>query len=172
MAVSLIVEDGTGKADANSYASLVMFRSYWEQKNIDYSDNTKPGQSDDDISAALIEATEYIDGEHYYGERRLPTQALSFPRSNLIRPGSSHTYPSYLSDDEIPAGIIAATCYLAGLIVHGESVDAPMKKVSSQSVSGVGSVTYADGTGQKYFPKITKLLSGLVNTSLRMKPQL
>lgn len=163
--VSLIVEDGTGKADANSYAALETFRAYWAQQNVDYSDNTVKGRSDNDLSAALIQATEFIDGHRFYGERKTTEQALEFPRSCLARPGSSHFWPTYLPDGTIPRAVVNATCYMAGVIVSGKDLFAPSQKVSSQSVSGVGSVSYSDGTGQWYYPRLLALLTGLVNHS-------
>jgi hypothetical protein len=166
--ITLIVEDGSGKADANSYASIETFREYWALMNIDYSDNTVKGQSDNDISSALIRATEYIDSLHFLGERRLTSQSLSFPRSSLVRPGASYIYPSYLPNDEVPDCIVKASCYMAGLIIQGRDIEAPTQHVSSQSVSGVGSVTYADGNGQWYFPKLQNLVGKLLNQSVPM----
>ena len=165
--VTLTVETGSGLSDANSYASIAQFRAWWAQQNVDYTDNTKPGQSDNAISAALIRATEYIDGMHFFGERKSVTQALSFPRVSLTRPGSSHIWPSYLSDSEVPAAIVSAVCYMAGMIVQGKDIDAPTQRVSSQSVSGVGSVSYSDGSGKVSYPRLNTLLKGLINPAIR-----
>lgn len=164
--VTLVIEDGTGKADANTYASLDDFRLYWAQKIIDYSDSTVKGQSDNDLSAALITATEYIDGIRFFGERTTIAQALAFPRISLSRPGSSYVYPSYLPSDKVPAAVVKATCYMAGLIIQGHDITGPTQSVSSQSVSGIGSVTYSDGSGKWHYPVLKALLGGLVNTSL------
>ena len=167
--VTLTIEDGSGKSDSNSYASLGDFRSFWAQKNVDYSDNTVKGRSDNDISAALIMATEYVDGMHFFGERRLTTQSLAFPRSGLSRPGSSSIWPAYLPNDEVPKAVIRAVCYMAGLIIQGKSIFDPHQRVSSQSVSGVGSVSYADGTGEWYYPMLRTLLAGLINPGLKIE---
>lgn len=164
--VTLIVEDGTGKSDANSFASIDAFRLYWAQKNIDYSDNTIKGQTDNDIAAALITATEYIDGLHFFGARCLNSQALSFPRTSLSRPGSSDMFPEYFPVDTVPPAVVQATCYMAGIVIQGKDIDGVIQKVTSQSVSGVGSVTYSDGSGELYFPKLKTILRGILNPSL------
>ena len=172
--VSLVVEDGTGKADANTFASYNDFLLFWAQNNIDYSlpvdpDEVTTSPSENAVNAALIQATEYINGIHFLGALSKSSQALSFPRSSLVRPGSSYTYPSYIPSDEIPTNIVKATCYLAGLIIQGTDILAPTQNVESQSVSGVGSVTYSDGNGQWNYPRLKQYIGQFVNSSVRVE---
>lgn len=172
--VSLIVEDGTGKADANSFASYDDFLLFWAQDNIDYSLPVDPEEattspSENAVKSALIKATEYINDMNFFGEKRLSSQSLSFPRVNLRMPGSSYTYPTYMSSDEVPSNIVKATCYLAGLIIQGTDIMAPAQSVSSQSVSGVGSVTYSDGQGRVRYPRLDKFVGPFIDPSVKVE---
>ena len=172
--VSLIVEDGTGKADANSFASYDDFLSFWAQDNIDYSLPVDPEEattspSENAVKSALIQATEYINDMNFFGAKRLSSQSLSFPRVNLRVHGSSYTYPTYMPSNEVPSNIVKATCYLAGLIIQGTDILAPAQNVASISTSGVGSVTYSDGNGKVKYPRLDKLVSPFIDPSVKVE---
>ena len=79
MAVTLIVEDGTGIADANSYISEAEYHAYWTDRG----NATAIAITGDDLKSLLIKATDYIETVYYglwKGERLTTTQALEFPR--------------------------------------------------------------------------------------------
>jgi hypothetical protein len=60
--VTLVVEDGTGLANAESYASLTYVRTY----HADRGSSVLTSGSDAAVEAALRRATRYVDG---YGQR-------------------------------------------------------------------------------------------------------
>lgn len=79
--VTLVVEDGTGITDANSYAIATAFSTYHEDRetDIDAFDNTQ-------IEMGLMEGSKYIDlrwGKYLRGNIELETQGLEFPRKYL-----------------------------------------------------------------------------------------
>lgn len=80
--MAIVVEDGTGKSDAQSYLSVASANSYFTTRSI-----TAWTGSDSVKEAALIAATEYIDirwGEFLKGYLEFPdVQALLFPRLNI-----------------------------------------------------------------------------------------
>lgn len=81
MVATLVVEDETGLEDANSYSTLAEFKTYWDNRGYDYSSDT-----DDQISIALIKATDYIENRfrtRFRGSREFDDQSLSFPRLYL-----------------------------------------------------------------------------------------
>lgn len=83
MAITLVVEDGTGLPNANAYVDVVTLRQYCEERDI-----ALP-ESEDDVAKLIIRATDYIDGQEYCecGDTRLnPDQALYFPRTKLGMP--------------------------------------------------------------------------------------
>lgn len=72
----LIVEDGSGLIDSNSYASVNEFKAYHNSVGNDISALT-----DDRIEQLLISATEFIDTAYeFLGQRLTIEQALEFPR--------------------------------------------------------------------------------------------
>jgi len=100
--MALIVEDGTGKADAETYISLAGFKTYCARRNRRYEDYIEPH-----MEAALIDATAYLDGRYLYkGARKLATQALEFPRTGLVD-RSGHTISG------VPLRVAHACCELA-----------------------------------------------------------
>jgi hypothetical protein len=106
--MALVVEDGTGKSDAESYASV----AYADTYNTNYiSSSAWSAASDTEKEVALRRATQYIDSEwgmKWGGERRLTTQALDWPRSfAYYADGRS------IDSDEIPNRLQQACCQLA-----------------------------------------------------------
>jgi hypothetical protein len=85
--MSIIVEDGTGLENANSYASVEGATIYFEErKNNSWPiDNIARG-------AALIKATDYIDarfGNQFIGFPKTNKQSLQWPRIKTNRFGES-----------------------------------------------------------------------------------
>ena len=79
MAVTLIVEDGTGIADANSYVSEAEYLDYWTNRG----NATAMAITGDDLKSLLIQATDYVESVYYgkwLGDSLTATQALEFPR--------------------------------------------------------------------------------------------
>ncbi len=77
--MSLVIEDGTGVSNAQSYLDVIGFKSYCTARGIPYSSYADPA-----IEYGLINGTEYIDirwGARLKGDLQFPdTQSLLFPR--------------------------------------------------------------------------------------------
>src|ERR1700688_4690548 len=100
----LVLEDGTSVPTSNSYANALMFETYCADRAI-----TVP---DGDAEAALIRATQYIEG-HYRGRwpgsraKYRGLQRLSWPRfgayaddgSRMIYRGLQQLYGAYADDN-------------------------------------------------------------------------
>lgn len=100
----MIVEDGTGVAGANSYASEADFEARAEAMGVT--------PSSGDVEAALVFATAWIDGRY---RRRFPgsrtygrEQALQWPRADAFDADGNE-----IADDEIPGELVAATVEVA-----------------------------------------------------------
>ena len=81
--MSFIVEDGTGKVDANSYVSVAFAKNYFLERGITTFDDL----FDEDIKASLILATDYIEmrfGSQFKGLKFDADQALSFPMVSYL----------------------------------------------------------------------------------------
>ena len=85
MALTLIKEDGTGKADANSYASVADGDAYHDGHL--YA-TAWTGATADQKAVALVMASRLIDSEYQFnGTRTQSWQALQWPRANVSRTG-------------------------------------------------------------------------------------
>lgn len=106
--MAIVVEDGTGKIDANSYLSVAEADAYvsaylndinWQKCNTETKER------------ALKAATVYLDGNYGYswvGYRKSTSQSLDWPRSEAIAPSGK----TYLST-EVPTELKRAACELA-----------------------------------------------------------
>lgn len=121
--MALVVEDGTGKADAESYVSVADAVTYATKQGATFPGTDVPGSE-----AALRRATAYIDNTYrtrftgYRTYRR--DQALEWPRvgayvyipnnaSDMAYAGGYDPAYDYIGQNVIPIEIINATCEAA-----------------------------------------------------------
>lgn len=132
--MSLVVENGTGLADAESYLSVADFKSYCTKWGYDYGATT-----DTVIEQKLRIATNFIDTNfRYKGIRLVQTQGLEFPRQNL------YDWSAY-EVTGLPARVIKACAELAFKSI-GENIYVDLDrggKTTSESVGPI-SVSYAE----------------------------
>jgi hypothetical protein len=104
--MAIIVEDGTGLADAETYISVADADTYHSQRaNAAWALLDTPAKE-----AALRKATDYMMGcygSRWLGERVSATQALDWPRFDVVARGFS------IASDAIPAEVQRACAELA-----------------------------------------------------------
>lgn len=112
MAVTIIVEDGTIVANANSYIDQATAREYAAQRGVTLSTD------DDVVGAMIINSMDYIESFEceFAGERVSTEQELSWPRQDAYLCGSDIPFPS----DQIPKDLIKAQC--ASVIVLSQGL--------------------------------------------------
>ena len=131
MALTLIKEDGTGLADANSYASVAdgdayhdghLYASAWT------------AASDAQKAVALVMASRLIDAEFQFnGTRTNVVQGLQWPRARCPEPDAIHVplqvllpIPSdFVRFDSVPKGVVQATCEMARELLIADRTTAP-----------------------------------------------
>ena len=164
--VDMVVEDGTGLTNANSYVSVQEADDYLSIKSA-----TAYALWDAELEQEnyLMWATRLLDQRaNFQGRKSESTSALRWPRSGVTdRDGISLAY------DEVPPAIKAATIEIAfNLISKGVDPSAPaadptgaLKRVKADVVE----VEYVQGSaspGSDYFPAgINEILSGLGSLS-------
>ena len=110
----LIVEDGTGLSNADSYASLAEANLYHANHgNVDWSDIDATTKEQ-----LLRKATDYMVAQYrlqYAGYRRYSTQSLDWPRLYvpLIDSLSANVFPQYVDFDIVPTIVKNACAELA-----------------------------------------------------------
>lgn len=101
MPVTLIVENGTGVPNANSYDTVANAIAFAANRGITLPPDSGGGQ----VSAWLVSGTDYLESfaNQFVGRPVSFTQALSWPRQ-CVEFGPDNPFPS----DEIPTQLIAA----------------------------------------------------------------
>src|SRR6185436_4684705 len=108
MALVLIKEDGTGKVDANSYATAADGDAYYDGHL--YA-STWTAASTGNKEKALVVATRLIDSQcQFNGVRTKTEQALQWPREDCRDPDAGDDVDGLVENDVVPKGIIDATC--------------------------------------------------------------
>jgi len=148
----LIVEDGTGRENAESYVALAFADDYHERfDNAGWADADEPARE-----AALRRATQYLDTRYTFGGEPLTdTQALAWPRTLAPWPVRA---------------VQAATCELAIRALAGQLyTDAGDAPVVQETVGPI-SVTYGSSQngGQPRFVVVEDMLRGLFASVGRM----
>ena len=144
MALILINEDGSGRSDANSYASVAdgdayhdghLYATAWTAAVLANKEK------------ALAMATRLIDAEyHFHGTRTHDSQALQWPRYKCPDRDNAGLWggAAFYSSDVIPKALINATCELARELLIADRTAAP---------AGEGLKYYNDGAVQTGYDK-------------------
>jgi hypothetical protein len=134
MALTLIKEDGTGKADANAYASAADGDAYHEG-HLYASAWTAATTANKE--KALVMATRLLDAEYQFnGFKGGDAQALQWPRVDCPDPdGAASLWPSLpwrtgkggalLPSDVVPKPVAQATCEMARELLVADRTAAP-----------------------------------------------
>lgn len=125
MALILVKEDGTGKVDANSYASVAEGDAYHDGHL--YA-TAWTGASAGNKAAALVMATRLIDAEYQFGGVKVTgTQALQWPREDCPDPDANAEVVGqrFVLANVVPKGVIEATCEMARELLIADRTAAP-----------------------------------------------
>jgi len=163
---SFVVEDGTGKSNSNSYASVEAADSYFTNRENPSAWRTATTNTK---QQALRVATSYITetyGNRWRGVIDSDTQALDWPRSGVVDADTG----LYYDNDEMPPKLINATAEIA--LRHVDGVDlrpdvaAGQGNVTNSSVT-VGGISISEdfvgsATTAKKFPIVHQQLRALL----------
>lgn len=157
--MALIVEDGTAKADAESYISEADADTYHEKRgNVAWDAIT-------DKEAALRKATDYMLQNYralWKGVRMSATQALDWPRGYVYREpflnGASTSFPYLVDDDIVPTEVKNACAELALRTADGDLNPDLGKDIVSQTVGPISTTYSAASPQQKRYRAIDMVL--------------
>lgn len=109
MAITIVVEDGSGVVGANSFVSVADVRTYATNRGVALSND------DDAIAAMIIKATDYLEAQEcrYQGMRTSASQSLTWPRVGVCLNGDE------LPPNVIPQSLKAAQCSLVLAVNSG-----------------------------------------------------
>jgi hypothetical protein len=135
----LIVEDGTGVADANSYGALSVVTAYVTLRQ---DSKLLPWLSADESNqvAAAIIATDYVDsrwrfcGEITYpGDDDTDPQGLRWPRSYMVDERGVE-----VEEDEIPIGLLDSWCEYVARAIDPTTNEARMLRTDLETEDASG----------------------------------
>ena len=119
MALTLIKEDGTGKADANSYADVADGNAYHDGHL--YA-TAWTAATADQKAVALVMASRLIDAEYQFGgTRSVASQALQWPREDCPDPDAG----DMVAETMVPKAVVEAACELARELLIADRTAAP-----------------------------------------------
>lgn len=155
--MALIVEDGTGKEDAESYLSVAAADTYFTGRGAPAAwtalDTAKK-------EAALRYASQALDGMfEWRGVMQTTSQALSWPRSGAYDFEGGRSYPT----GAVPERVMQATCELA--LLH---LTSPLNTsydrggaVRKEKVGPIETEYEAGAPVEAWVPQIDRVLLGL-----------
>lgn len=163
--MALIVEDGTGKSDADAYISVTEFDAYHVKFG-----NTVPTSTTEEKEIAIRNGTRYVDLHYTFkGRKKTDEQALEHPRAWL----DDGTYP--VSSEIVHQAVKDATAEAALRFRSADllaDIDAPGKiKRERKKVGPIETETEYFGSGKKQikdYRKIDEILEKLTRSSTRV----
>lgn len=159
--MTMTVEDGTGLANSNSYASIAEADAFFADRGSEDWEG-----SDAEKEYALIAASDYIDarfGGRLRGQPLLTTQAMEFPRKQAYdRYGNAITgVPDQLKEATFQYAVrhICGTDLSPDPVVNTEGALTRRKqKLGPMELEVEFSEGQAGNVGQPYFPEADRLM--------------
>ena len=177
----ITVETGELEPGANSYASVADADTYhaarsteaWPQFTpepvidpdtdlpvLDPESGEPVMTVDPDLAAkeaALVRATDTVNGFSYPGTKAKPGRVMAWPRLSAFDICDGDMIP----DDVVPDAVIMATCYLASVILDEGEPQGVMERggrISSESVSSLSSSYFDDALNRDAYGVVADLL--------------
>lgn len=153
--MSLIVEDGTGLENANSFIDVEEARALATVRGLSLNpDDTK-------LSAILVNSADRIVSyeSQFSGKRTNPEQGLSYPRKGSFR------YGSLIASNSIPRELKLAQVVMADMIEQGIEIWAvDVAGIKEETVGPIKTVygdNKADSVGNPDLPQVDSILKPL-----------
>ena len=169
MAVEFVVEDGTGLSTATSYMSVADMQQYWDNRGYDYSALTT-----DEKQQLLNLCSQALDGiffKHWDGYRSSGTQALQWPRADVLTPDGYD-----VDSGSVPTALTNALAELAYIKNSGTDIqptDDRQGRLGKEMVK-VGPITrsreFTDYQEHPNFPAVEDALKPLIGQASRYGP--
>lgn len=146
--MAIIVEDGTGKTNSNSYVSEAELATYMTDRGL-----TLTGTA----ATLLIQAMDYIESQPFKGVKGSDTQALQWPRWGVVIDGYA------IDTDEIPTLLKESQMEATIGIDGGNNPLANVERATKMEKVGEIEVEYMDGARDSVYvtaaeTKLKKLL--------------
>ena len=166
--MALVVEDGTGLANAEAYAAVADFVDYYTKRG----ETTLAAKTVAEIEVALRKGADALDNFYrgrWKGVQTTTTQALSWPREGVV---DDHEALEH-DDDYVPPQIAKASIILAGKSFSADlQPDAERSGTIKREMKQVGplqkEIEYTEGQDiSNIYNSVDTLVRGLITTGSR-----
>jgi hypothetical protein len=161
--MTLIVEDGSGLATAESFSSVTSANTYIENRY--GAGTTWASKTDAQKEQYLRLGTEFLVNQYrgrWKGEMKTTTQALPWPRINVTDEEGNTRSSSIL-----PPELVYATVESAKRLSEGTTLEEDLKRGGHVEMVQVGPITKKlsqSATPETRYTRIDRLLSGLLTS--------
>lgn len=163
--MTLIVEDGTARSDAESYASVQQADDYHAARG----NSQWALLTDIEKTQALRRATDYLLQMYrtkWKGLRANLNQALDWPRFNVqLEDVGFGQFMAYVPVNTVPPQVIHATCEMAIRAAAGELAPDLQRTVSQESIGPIRTVYQTGAPEYVRYRSIDMLLKPLLAVS-------
>ena len=158
----LIVEDGTGLADADSYCSVAYADAYHAAMGSAAWAALTAEAKEQALRRAAAFMSLHLGGRSWAGRRSLQTQALDGPRTDV----PDLDFGGVISPDIVPAAIKKACAELAGKSAGGVDIAPDLGQAVKAERVGPIAVTYADAVQRStVIQSVALLLAPFIQSS-------
>lgn len=153
----MIVENGTGLTNANSFVSIEYADDYFSARNV----TQWASLTDHEKEVLLIKATDYVNASYKFrGKKSTQAQALSFPRTNCI---DNDGYKV----EGVPNNLKDAVCEASILLNGGEELFQKAESNGAVTSEHIGSISFTYDTSKKeknvsLYDSLNTRLKGLI----------
>lgn len=128
--MTLIVEDGSIVANANSYITVSEYTD-WADARFGSGRDTAPA-TDANVEALVFRAMDYFEAQNFQGYKSIESQSLQWPRANVVIDGYT------IGSNEIPKEVKQSIYELAYTEEQGEGeLNAVDRKVIREKVASI-----------------------------------
>ncbi len=162
MALTLVKEDGTGRTDANSYATVAEADSYFDAHLYASAWTAATAVTK---AAALVMATRLVDSQYqFHGYRAHDTQALQWPRErcpdpdrNLVTSTTmSPVLTNFVPSTQVPQPVSFAVCEMARELLIADRTAAPAGEGIESTATSTHTKTSSSDTSSSSTTKYSK----------------
>jgi len=155
----MIVEDGSGLSEANSFCTVAYASAYHAERGND------AWAAVVNKEAALVRATDYLEqvyGERWAGYRSSSEQALAWPRSMAPVRDSGTWDQSFYDGASVPRQVQSACAEMALRSVSGDLLADTDPTVASETVGPISTTYFENASKAKKYPAVDRLLLPLL----------
>lgn len=135
--MALIIEDGSGVANANSYVTTAEWDTWATARGIAHSHSASK------IEELILTAMDYIEAQNFLGRKATDAQSLQWPRTEVYIDSYS------VNSDEIPKELKNSVYEVTRTVSDGNFALSAKDRQTTQEKIGDITVTYKNNAGMK-----------------------